>query len=306
MEMELTSEIPTSNPNTNTNTESESNPPTQTPSVTPTQTPETSSNETLINWNVLSNWMSPVTHTYQKNVSDFINTVKTEGSSGIVSITQNIKEFAIQAKNVVQDTLLTDDEEPEQEIQNEQNEQNENVQQEPSLLDQLDAMAEKAEDYIGSNLMGMASQFSNLIKNVVNSEQNESSSSFENKKVPTDRKSTLISVMKMSPNTYLQDYNLVNNDNPTQGSTKSSDTSPVKKSSQSQYAEFASQFQFESKALEIQELLREDVAFQKLMSSLVPHRVSKREFWLKYFFRVSEIEFEEKERVKILEGCSFY
>ena len=61
-------------------------------------------------------------------------------------------------------------------------------------------------------------------------------------------------------------------------------------------------FDLESKQQEIAKMLREDVEQAELFKSLVPSQLSFETFWLRYFFKLSEIELEEETRIKVLQS----
>lgn len=66
------------------------------------------------------------------------------------------------------------------------------------------------------------------------------------------------------------------------------------------FDEFKKGFKLDSKTDEIADLLKQNVEFNKLSTSIVPEKVSYEEFWTRYFYLYDKILKEESNRKKLL------
>ncbi|KAH6564368.1 hypothetical protein BASA61_004297 [Batrachochytrium salamandrivorans] len=173
-----------------------------------------------------------------------------------------------------------------------------------ALLDKLDAMTEKAENYVGQQLSvlgsGFATGFSSLMKSVTQSMPSVASPlSRSMHTVPStpppvpaclkyNRVQAMVDEMSRDPSTFTTD--------PRDLVQVSSHMTSDPEAYVQRFIQFESSFDQISKAGQIAILLASHTHISSLFEDLVPLVVTDTDFWQRYYFRISEIEREEAAR----------
>ncbi|KAJ3338245.1 hypothetical protein HDU93_009834 [Gonapodya sp. JEL0774] len=122
-----------------------------------------------------------------------------------------------------------------------------------------------------------------------------------------DRKHTIISQLRADPTTFLTSP--ISGVPGTIASPSRLGVSELSSSAQSEdpsfleerFSTFSENFNVSAYAGEITRLLNVDSDLRRMMDRLVPSEVSYDTFWLRYYFRVAEIDFQEARRKKLVE-----
>nr|KAJ3422230.1 26S proteasome non-ATPase regulatory subunit 9 [Polyrhizophydium stewartii] len=185
---------------------------------------------------------------------------------------------------------------------------------EKGLLDTFDEMAEQAEQFVGKRLMdlgtGLATGFSALITTVAHVTPGTSpvrgygSSGQPVPVVPVkyDRQQELLNEMEQDETTYLVDPRDLVQVRAHMASSALLATDP--EAYAQRFVEFEKAFDRVGKAGQIAVLLSEHAHVSRFFDLLVPEKVSDTDFWLRYYFRQSEIEREEAARRRLVDNAT--
>ncbi|KAG0271165.1 hypothetical protein BGZ95_001068 [Linnemannia exigua] len=143
-----------------------------------------------------------------------------------------------------------------------------------------------AEQYVNKFGAGMANFINNAV--VISAPEEKEVSTTRSKKMVFDRKAAILEKLRMDPDTYTVDPMTTIADN------------DIK--SLERYKYFLQTFNMAEYQQRISRMLNEYPEVKALMNKLVPIEVADEElFWLRYHFRLYEIEEEEKRRKKLVQ-----
>ncbi|KAK3812677.1 MAG: hypothetical protein J3R72DRAFT_427899 [Linnemannia gamsii] len=143
-----------------------------------------------------------------------------------------------------------------------------------------------AEQYVNKFGAGMANFINNAV--VISAPEEKEVSTTRSKKMVFDRKAAILEKLRMDPDTYIVDPMTTIADNDIKGLER--------------YKYFLQTFNMAEYQQRISRMLNEYPEVKALMNKLVPIDVADEElFWLRYHFRLYEIEEEEKRRKKLVQ-----
>ncbi|KAG0200553.1 hypothetical protein BGX33_010916 [Mortierella sp. NVP41] len=143
-----------------------------------------------------------------------------------------------------------------------------------------------AEQYVNKFGAGMANFINNAV--VISAPEEKEVSTTRSKKMVFDRKAAILEKLRMDPETYTVDPMTTIADNDIKGLER--------------YKYFLQTFNMAEYQQRISRMLNEYPEVKALMNKLVPVDVADEElFWLRYHFRLYEIEEEEKRRQKLVQ-----
>ncbi|KAG0286995.1 hypothetical protein BGZ96_009016 [Linnemannia gamsii] len=143
-----------------------------------------------------------------------------------------------------------------------------------------------AEQYVNKFGAGMANFINNAV--VISPPEEKEVSATRSKKMVFDRKAAILEKLRMDPETYTVDPMTTIADNDIKGLER--------------YKYFLQTFNMAEYQQRISRMLNEYPELKALMHKLVPVDVADEElFWLRYHFRLYEIEEEEKRRKKLVQ-----
>ncbi|KAF9341629.1 hypothetical protein BGZ91_005553 [Linnemannia elongata] len=143
-----------------------------------------------------------------------------------------------------------------------------------------------AEQYVNKFGAGMANFINNAV--VISPPEEKEVNTTRSKKMVFDRKAAILEKLRMDPETYTVDPMTTIADNDIKGLER--------------YKYFLQTFNMAEYQQRISRMLNEYPELKALMNKLVPVEVADEElFWLRYHFRLYEIEEEEKRRKKLVQ-----
>ncbi|KAF9140087.1 hypothetical protein BG015_001799 [Linnemannia schmuckeri] len=143
-----------------------------------------------------------------------------------------------------------------------------------------------AEQYVNKFGAGMANFINNAV--VISPPEEKEVNTTRSKKMVFDRKAAILEKLRMDPETYTVDPMTTIADNDIKGLER--------------YKYFLQTFNMAEYQQRISRMLNEYPELKALMNKLVPIEVADEElFWLRYHFRLYEIEEEEKRRKKLVQ-----
>ncbi|KAJ3105045.1 hypothetical protein HDU97_008653, partial [Phlyctochytrium planicorne] len=145
----------------------------------------------------------------------------------------------------------------------------------------LEALADTAEDFLDQ----VGANISNFITSAVTiSTPKATPNSSKAKNLHFDRKAASLAEIRKSPSLLLE--------NPSAGSEAAA-----------RFNEFRESFSISTFSSSIARLLNDDEDFEKLHKRVVPSQVANEDFWLRYYFYVSEVEREEEARKRLMNAA---
>ncbi len=166
----------------------------------------------------------------------------------------------------------------------------------------MHAVADKMAQYSKSlNVSNARGKLTNLLSNAVSLKPSEEEVKRRqqqvSKKMVYDRKQALVLGLRANSTTFLSDPTISTE----HGSPRSSvDVMDVQVAHR--FITFARKFNIAEHAGQISRMLNEDDDLKRTMRRLVPSKVDYETFWLRYFFRVSEIDVEEERRRQLVKS----
>ncbi|KAJ3391626.1 BSD domain-containing protein 1 [Entophlyctis sp. JEL0112] len=164
-------------------------------------------------------------------------------------------------------------------------------------VERIEKLADRAEDFLESVETGVWNFVSSAISNASSLLPTDivmrSGSAGTTKSVKSniiyDRKTATIMSLRHAQSTYIEDPLNI---------TPSGSPAAIEKAKR--YADFKDTFQISLYSTQISRLFDEDVEMRALLTQLVPSSLTYEEFWLRYFFQISELEREEETRKKLI------
>ncbi|KAJ3339188.1 BSD domain-containing protein 1 [Entophlyctis luteolus] len=164
-------------------------------------------------------------------------------------------------------------------------------------VERIENLADRAEDFLESVETGMWNFMSSAISNATSliptdlGMRSGSSGTAKGMKsnIIFDRKTATIISLRHSESTYLEDPANIHS------------SSPFAKLEQAKrYVVFKDAFEISLYSTEIARLFDDDIEMRGILTKLVPSSLTYDEFWLRYFFQISEVEREEEARKKLM------
>ncbi|KAI9207998.1 uncharacterized protein BJ171DRAFT_492329 [Polychytrium aggregatum] len=157
-------------------------------------------------------------------------------------------------------------------------------------IEQIEALAgeglHKAEDLVGK----LGSSITTLLKNPPRLKKKASSSQNKHKNVVAyNRKAAQLSSLRRDPQTYI-----------TNPHEPISTGSPFERDVAERFGKFQQSFDLAAQAEAISISLSQDPGQKQLMDEIVPTKVSYDDFWLRYFWKIAELEREEETRRRLM------
>ncbi|KAI8807458.1 hypothetical protein BJ742DRAFT_773199 [Cladochytrium replicatum] len=165
-----------------------------------------------------------------------------------------------------------------------------------SGFDQLVKMADAAENLLERFSNGLTGFLSNAVVVTPAPER----STISKKRMIFDRKSAQLSAIRLDPATYLKDPAEILTVPPPPFQSPADTT--AEREIAERYVAFKEKFEIADHASQIAKLLSEEPEFEKLMDRIVPAQAARFDFWARYFFKVNELQREEKQRKELIQG----
>ncbi len=167
----------------------------------------------------------------------------------------------------------------------------------------MHAVADKMAQYSKSlNVSNARGKLTNLLSNAVSLKPSEEEvkrrQQQASKKMVYDRKQALVLGLRANSTTFLSDPSISTELKSTGSPRSSVDIMDVQVAHR--FITFARKFNIAEHAGQISRMLNEDDDLKRTMRRLVPSKVDYETFWLRYFFRVSEIDVEEERRRQLV------
>ncbi|KAI8836582.1 hypothetical protein BC829DRAFT_52529 [Chytridium lagenaria] len=156
-----------------------------------------------------------------------------------------------------------------------------------STVEKLEELADTAEDFLDQVGTGITS----FLASAISISTPGVAPSLKPKNVLYDRKTAAIAELRKNPSRFIEDLGKL----PPQGSA---DTDLARR-----FADYRKVFSVSNYSPSIARLLNDDEDFEKLHKRIVPSQVTNDDFWLRYFFHVSEIERDEEARKRLLNAA---
>ncbi|KAK9709670.1 BSD domain-containing protein 1 [Basidiobolus ranarum] len=208
-----------------------------------------------------------VVNVYKKDLTEFASVVSADTTQTFGSLTKKFSEL----KNTLQDE--------------------ENTQNLPPALKTtsriIGASTKTAEQYVSRWGSGLTKLISDAIT-IAPSEEEQLEDDSTKKILIMDRKEVQLASIRSKEDTYLAD--------PT--TEEAADPEDVKK-----FEEFSENFKVADYTDQITDLLKENPELQELMQQIVPTQVPYEKFWLRYYFRVFEIDEKEELRKQLVNAA---
>ncbi|KAJ3254272.1 BSD domain-containing protein 1 [Chytriomyces hyalinus] len=152
----------------------------------------------------------------------------------------------------------------------------------------IEALADKAEDFLESVEKGVWGFMSSAIS-MIPSATGTSSKTVPNKSsIIFDRRTATILSLRHAESTYILDPS-----KPTSTATSELDLAQ-------RYNEYKNRFDITHYSGQIARIFEDDHEVRALLTKIVPRKVNYDEFWMRYFFRVSEVDREEEARKRLM------
>ncbi|KAJ3055195.1 hypothetical protein HK097_011271 [Rhizophlyctis rosea] len=161
---------------------------------------------------------------------------------------------------------------------------------ETDFVGEIERVAEKAETLLNTFSAGLSNFLSSAVS-IVPPTLGEHEEPQRPRKILYDRKSAVLEALKSNPKTYTVD-------------PATSDESTADTSLADRFQTFKATYNAPEHTAAITRLLAENGTVEGLFADLVPSQVSADDFWLRYFFRVGELEREEAARKKLMHDAS--
>ncbi|KAJ3096159.1 hypothetical protein HK100_005635 [Physocladia obscura] len=167
-------------------------------------------------------------------------------------------------------------------------------------VETIEELADQAEDFLESVETGVWNLMSNAIftassmipSDIISGGAAKKTSSVLKGSIIFDRKTAAVIALRHTESTYLKD--------PSQMSPSENISSMAEKDHAQRFFAFKIFFEISAHEVQISQLLNDDTEIRALLAKLVPSAISYDEFWLRYFFRVSEVDREEEARKKLM------
>ncbi|KAJ3239719.1 BSD domain-containing protein 1 [Chytriomyces hyalinus] len=152
----------------------------------------------------------------------------------------------------------------------------------------IEALADKAEDFLESVEKGVWGFMSSAIS-MIPSATGAASKTVPNKSsIIFDRRTATILSLRHAESTYILDPS-----KPTSTATSELDLAQ-------RYTEYKNRFDITHYSGQIARIFEDDHEVRALLTKIVPSKVNYDEFWMRYFFRVSEVDREEEARKRLM------
>ncbi|KAJ3130308.1 BSD domain-containing protein 1 [Physocladia obscura] len=167
-------------------------------------------------------------------------------------------------------------------------------------VEKIELLADKAEDFLESVETGVWNFMSNAIStassmiptNIISGSTGKKSSSVPKGSIIFDRKTATVITLRHAESTYLDD--------PSQIFPSANASSTAEKDQIQRFFAFKENFEISAYKVQISRLFDDDIEIRGLLAKLVPSAISYDEFWLRYFFKISEVDREEEMRKKLM------
>ncbi|KAJ3042544.1 hypothetical protein HDV00_007078 [Rhizophlyctis rosea] len=242
-----------------------------------------------------------VVDVYKRDIAEFVSVVTTESTTNIDRLAQTFHNVVVggdEEEDQPTTAATSNNSTPQRALRSEESSddtarEDASAQQEategdnsegPDFVAELEKVADKAETLLNSFSAGLSSFLSGAVAIVPPLLEEEPR---QPKKILYDRKSALLEALRSDPKTYLVD--------PSAPNGAEADASLAER-----FESFKSTYNAPEQTAVITRLLSENGGMKELMDRLVPDEISAEDFWLRYFFRVTELEREEVARKKLM------
>ncbi|ORX82907.1 hypothetical protein K493DRAFT_342119 [Basidiobolus meristosporus CBS 931.73] len=212
-----------------------------------------------------------VVNVYKKDISEFASVVAADTTQTFGSLTKKISDL----KTTLQDEETSQNLPP--------------ALKTTSRL--IGASTKTAEQFVSRWGSGLSKFISDAIVITPTEEEHleEEEEDSSKKIIIMDRKEVQLSLIRLKEETYLSD--------PT--TEENADAEDVEK-----FKQFSETFEVTDYTDEISELLKANPELQELMQQIVPTHVPYEKFWLRYYFRVFEIDEKEEKRKQLVNDAA--
>ncbi|KAJ1958875.1 hypothetical protein GGI12_004638 [Dipsacomyces acuminosporus] len=259
-----------------------------------------------------------VTKAYKQDITEFAQAVKVGATRGIDEISTRFNQIKADLEDELKDGDKDAEGSTRQVVADGDNNSNNNnsssstaqgLFKEVSKHFQMDALKERQEK--AKRLMSkLGADLEDLLRDAIVIEAPGSASTEEQRnaarKIIYDRRMAQLAAIQESEDTYLADPSAQAIDAPGVTSTSSNKGKGAEESndvSTPGYAEFAKDFDLQTRKDDMEELLKNNTAVAEMHKKLVSEKVSEGDFWTRYYFRAWLIDQEELRRKKLVEAA---
>ncbi|KAJ3197403.1 hypothetical protein HK101_003829 [Irineochytrium annulatum] len=238
-------------------------------------------------WGSIVDTSEIVADVYKRDISEFVSVVAANSVDSVGKITSTVNSVA---RGVIlgeeDDGEVVDAEDARGESDEQGGGPGDAMSPIANAVAKFEELADRAEGMLDKFGTGLTTFLSNAV-HIAPPESGPARAS--QRKIIYDRKSAAVAAVRKDTSTFLRDP-----------LTLITSAVPSERDSAERFMVYRLGFNLSEHSATIARVLDDDSDFDKLLQRIVPSQVTAEDFWLRYFYRVSEVEREEETRKRLM------